>query len=297
MASLAELMIDPGQLEALSAAVAEGSFEGAARALHVTPSAVSQRIKALEIAVGRVVLVRSRPVRPTDSGRALLRAARQIDAVTQDVLHELGQADDDEREPMALAINADSLATWFIPALAEIEAPVAFDLCREDEEQTVELLREGSVMAAVTASNRPLPGCTVKPLGRMRYRPLAAERFAARWFPDGADSESLARAPLVAFDRSDGLQDRWLRRVTRKRPSPPRHYVPGSTAFLNAVRAGLGWGLVPELQAEPGTDGLVELIPDAHVDVRLYWQQWRLRSGRLDEVAAAVRRQARAALR
>jgi LysR family transcriptional regulator (chromosome initiation inhibitor) len=287
-------MLDPDQLEALSAAVAEGTFEAAARVLHVTPSAISQRIKALEIAIGRVLLVRSRPVRPTTSGQALLRAARQIAAVTAEALRELGQASEHGTEVLAMAVNADSLSTWLMPALAEVPGEIGFDLRREDEQRTAELLREGTVMAAVTASSAAVPGCTSEPLGRMRYRPRAAPQFAARWFPEGPTPSALARAPLVAFDRTDELQDRWLRRHTRRRLDPPRHHVPGSSAFAEAVRLGLGWGMVPDLQATD-TD-FVELEPEAQIDVRLFWQQWRLRSARLDEVAAAVRRHARAAL-
>lgn len=287
-------MLDGDQLEALSAVVAEGTFDAAARTLHVTPSAVSQRIKALETSVGRVLLVRSRPVRPTPSGRALLRAARQIQVATAEALRELGQ--DGGVEVLSLAVNADSLATWFVPALGEVTGHVSFDLRREDEQRTAQLLREGSVMAAVTASSSAIPGCTAKLLGRMRYRPMSTRAFAQSWFPDGPTGTALARAPLVAFDRDDLLQDRWLRRHSRRRLTPPRHHVPGSNAFVQAVREGLGWGLVPELQSQAG-DGLVEFAPDAHLDVRLYWQQWRLRSAGLEEVAAAVRRHARAALR
>lgn len=289
-------MLDRDQLEALSAAVAEGTFEAAATALHITPSAVSQRIKALETSVGRVLVVRSRPVRPTASGRVLLRAARQIEAATGEALRELGQGDGGGAEVLALAVNADSLATWLVPALAEVEAPIAFDLRREDEQRTAELLREGAVMAAVTASRESVPGCTTTPLGRMRFLPMVTAGFAARWLPDGPTVSALAAAPLIAFDRADDLSDRWLRRRTRRRLTPPRHYVPGSHAYVQAVREGLGWGLVPELLArEP--ESLVEIEPDAHIDVRLYWQQWSLGSSRLDLVAAAVRRHARAALR
>lgn len=291
-------MLDPAQIQALSTAVAEGSFEAAARALHVTPSAISQRIKALETAVGRVLLVRARPIRPTASGETLLRAARQIEAVSADALRELGHEPQRTPATVTLAVNADSLATWLLPALAGLADSLVFDLRREDETRTAELLRDGTVMAAVTASPVAVAGCTVRPLGRMRYRPRAAPAFAARWFPapHGATVAALARAPVVAFDRGDQLQDRYLRRRSRRRLDPPRHYVPGSGAFAEAVARGLGWGMVPDLQAHGRAQELVELEPGAHIDVRLYWQQWRLRSGALDALADAVRARARAAL-
>jgi LysR family transcriptional regulator, chromosome initiation inhibitor len=271
-------------------------MEAAAAKLHVTPSAISQRIKALEIAVGRVLLIRARPLRPTSSGERLLRTARQLEAITLEAARELDESGSGEPQTVALAVNADSLATWFVPALAGLQTTIVFDVRRADETQTAELLRDGTVMAAVTASADPVPGCTAQLLGSMRYRARAGERFVARWFPDGVTAEALARAPLVAFDRDDQIQDRYLRRRTRRNLQPPRHYVPGSTAFAQAVRLGLGWGMVPDLQAD-GRPRLVELDPRGTIDVRLYWQQWRLPSAALQEVASAVRRHAVAQLR
>lgn len=279
---------DLAQLEALAAAVAEGSFEAAARHLHVTPSAISQRIKALETGVGRVLLIRSRPVRPTPSGEALLRVARQIAMVTDDAARELAEEDERELPVVALAVNADSLSTWLPGALAAVEPAVCFDLRRADETRTAELLRDGTVTAAVTALADPVPGCTVRPLGRMRYRPRATADFVARWFADGATVANLARAPVVIFDRTDMLQDRYLRRRAHRPLQPPRHYVPGSTAFVEAVRLGLGWGMVPDLQTFAG-DGLLELDPAGAIDVALHWQQWRLSSRAVERVASAVR--------
>lgn len=287
---------DLAQLQALATAVAEGSFDAAARRLHVTPSAISQRIKALETSVGRVLLIRSRPVRPTPSGEALLRVARQIEMLIDDAAREL--ADDRELElpTVALAVNADSLSTWLPAALAAVDSPVCFDLRRADETRTAELLRDGTVTAAVTALADPLPGCSVTSLGRMRYRPRATADFIERWFGDGVTGASLAHAPVVVFDRSDVLQDHYLRRRSRRPLRPPRHYVPGSWAFTEAVRRGLGWGMVPDLQTTEH-DGLLELDPDGAVDVHLHWQQWRLRSATVERVADAVRAQAAVALR
>jgi LysR family transcriptional regulator, chromosome initiation inhibitor len=287
---------DPDQLAALAAAVAEGSFDGAARRLHVTPSAISQRIKALETSVGRVLLIRARPVRPTDSGETLLRVARQIEAVIDDAGRELGEDASEEEVPViAIAVNADTLATWLPAALAAVEPPVLFDLRRADQTRTTELLRDGTVSAAVTASADPVPGCTVQPLGRMRYRPRASPGFVERWFSEGVTPAALTRAPMIVFDRTDDLQDRYLRRRSRRHRQPPRHYVPGSIAFVQAVRAGLGWGMVPDLQASE-YDELIGFDPDGVIEVRLFWQQWRLRSATLDRVAATVRAHADAAL-
>ena len=282
--------LDPGQLEALAAAISEGTFDAAARALHVTPSAVSQRVKALETSVGQVLLTRSKPVRATTSGETLLRAARQIQAVSQAALRELGAEDAAEGSgpSVALAVNADSLETWFLAALAELGGAV-FDLRREDENRTAELLRRGEVMAAVTTLRNPVPGCAVRRLGRMRYAPRAAAAFRAQWFPDGLTVAALSRAPVVLFDRDDTIQDRYLRRRARQSLHPPRHYVPDSGPYFQAVRLGLGWGMIPDLQLarDTGAD-LADLDPAGGMDVELYWQQWRVAGPALERVARAV---------
>jgi LysR family transcriptional regulator (chromosome initiation inhibitor) len=290
--------IDQGQLDALLAAVTEGTFDAAARTLHVTPSAVSQRIKALETRVGRVLVTRSKPVASTPSGAVLLRAARQLQAIEADALAELG--DDGARAPLtvALAVNADSLATWFVAALAAAGAGLAFDIRRADQTRTAELLRDGTVMAAVTGAAEPVSGCMVSRLGQMRYRPRASAAFAARWFADGVTAQTLAAAPVVLFDREDPLQDQYLRRRSRRRLSPPRCYVPGSGAFVQAVRNWLGWGMVPDLQAAPaaGETPLVEFDARGVIDVPLYWQQWQRSSAALERVSEAVRAHAAAAM-
>jgi len=278
--------------------VSEGTFEAAARSLRVTPSAVSQRLKALETAAGRVLLVRSKPIRVTESGAVVLRMARQVELLVADTATELG----DERSPrvtLPLAVNADSLATWVLPALAPLAGSIGFDLHREDEDHTSELLREGSVMAAVTTQARPVPGCRSVRLGVMRYRPMASPEFVARWFPAGLTPAALAVAPVLVFDRNDDIQHRYLRRRTGRSVDPPVHHVPASSDFRSAIELGFGWGMLPDLQSRtPERDGtVVDLDTDGAIDVVLHWQQWQLRSGLLDRVAEAVVAAAREELR
>ena len=285
--------LDLSQLRALDATVREGTLEAAARALHVTPSAISQRLRALEVATGRILLVRSKPVQVTESGQAVLRLARQVDLLAADFARELGGEPGDDRAPdrvpsLPIAVNADSMATWVLPALSPLAGDVCFDLYREDQQHTSALLRAGTVMGAVTADAEPVPGCTSTRLGSMRYRPMAGPGFARRWFPDGPTPEALARAPVVVFDRRDDLQHRYLREHSDSDAVPPAHYVPASGDFMAAVALGLGWGMVPDLQSRRGEAELVALDPAAAVDVVLYWQQWRLRSPTLDRVREAL---------
>ncbi|MGW7056316.1 LysR family transcriptional regulator ArgP [Streptomyces sp. NPDC054887] len=286
-----ELPLD--QVGTLLAAVDEGTFDAAAAALHVTPSAVSQRIKALEQRTGRVLLTRTKPVRPTESGEVVVRFARQLARLERDARAELGIADELGPARLPIAVNADSLATWFLPALTRVpqDPPVCFELYREDEAHTTALLREGQVMAAVTSSPDPVAGCTVRGLGLARYLPVATEAFAARHLT-GAPERDLRQAPVIVFDRRDDLQDSFVRSLTDNGAGagPVRHQVPTSEGFCDAVTAGLGWGLVPEPQAEPllRAGALTLIAPGRVVDVPLFWQQWKLDSPALSAVAEAV---------
>ncbi|GAA1972271.1 LysR family transcriptional regulator ArgP [Isoptericola halotolerans] len=297
---------DSGQLAALAAVVTEGSFDAAARALHVTPSAVSQRVRALENVTGTVLVQRTRPVAPTAPGRTLLRLARQVELLGAEAAAELGPAPDDGRPvTVPIAVNADSLATWLMPALSAVD-DVCFDVHVADQDRTVELLPAGVVMAAVTSQRDPVQGCTSVPLGVTRYRPAVREDLVARWFPEGPTPAALATAPVVVFDRTDDLQDRWLRDVARRAgttvPRPPRHHVPSTAAYLAAIRAGMGWGMWGPLPRdgarfevlEPADD--VTWLSEDTVDVPLHLQQWKLRSAVLERVTAALRDEAGRAL-
>ncbi|MBW8797581.1 MAG: LysR family transcriptional regulator ArgP [Streptomyces sp.] len=291
-----ELPLD--QVRTLLAVVDEGTFDAAAAALHVTPSAVSQRVKALEQRTGRVLLQRTKPVRPTESGEVLVRFARQLARLERDARGELGMSGAGEPTRVSVAVNADSLATWFLRALTGLPH-VYVELRREDEDHTAALLREGLVMAAVTSSAEAVPGCSVRALGRMRYLPVAAPEFAAERL-SGALPEALAEAPVVVFDRVDDFQDGFVRRLGGAAASALRHYVPTSEGFVDAVTAGLGWGMVPEAQAQPRLrEGRLVRVGGREwwVDVPLYWQQWKLDSPALVAVAEAVIRTAGGALR
>lgn len=281
----------------LAVVVAEGTLDAAARRLHITPSAVSQRVRALEDRLGRVLLVRSRPVGVTEAGAAVVRLARQLDVLEHDALAAVGQSTG-EWPALPLAVNADSLATWFLPPLAAVAEThrVRFELHRDDQDFTVGLLESGTVMGAVTSRSEPVAGCRVRALGTLRYEPVAAATFAGRWFPDGATAAELATAPVVDFDRRDDLQSRWLE-LRAVATAPPRHYVPASHDFAAAIGLGLGWGLLPPFQSREGlAAGSLVRLAGPPVDVPLYWQQWNLTSPLLDTVADALVDEARRVL-
>jgi LysR family transcriptional regulator (chromosome initiation inhibitor) len=289
--------LDPAWLTALTAIADHGTFDAAARHLHLTPSAVSQRIRALETEVGQVVVRRSVPAEPTPAGEALLRLARQTALLHAETRRELGEREAEVTD-LPVAVNADSLATWFrkvIGALADRDE-VALRLHVLDQAWSADLLRAGTVLAAVTSEPVAVQGCSVERLGTLRYLPVAAPEFAERWRRGrGLD---WARMPVVVFDDKDTLQHQLL--AARGHDLPPVvHRVPTSADFHEAVRLGLGWGVLPEPQMRPDleTRRLVVLDRRHHLDVALHWQRWRLRSLLLDDVTAEVRTAARTALR
>jgi len=287
-------MLDYSSLFALAAVVREGSFERAARALHVTPSAVSQRIRLLEERVGCALVVRGQPCLPTETGRRLCQHVDRVHLLE----HELQQAlpavaaQGPSRVALPVAVNADSLATWFAPALARFaaSAPVLMGVAVDDEGHTAEWLRNGSVLAAVTASEHPPAGCNSRPLGAMRYVAAASPALMASHFSAGVNIESLAVAPSLVFNPKDELQTRWVFRGWQTSVELPRHTLPSTTAFVTASLAGMGWGLHPQsLIATHLAEGtLVELVPGTPLDVPLHWQQARAVSTLLEALTREV---------
>jgi len=284
----------------LAAVIDEGTFDAAARRLRVTPSAVSQRVKSLEQQIGRVLVVRSKPARATEAGAPIVRLARQLALLEHDALAAFG-ADAAPGRPISvpLAVNADSLATWFLPALASVAGrhPVVFDLHRDDQDFTAGFLESGTVMAAVTSQAEPVAGCVVRPLGVMRYQAVATPDYVARWLPDGPARDALEAAPRVDFDRRDDLQAVWLGRQGVDASRAPRHYVPASHDFAEAIKLGLGWGLLPAFQSADELErGSLLPLGGRPVDVPHHWQQWNLRSPLLDAIAEEVVAEARRSL-
>jgi LysR family transcriptional regulator (chromosome initiation inhibitor) len=289
------------QLRTFAAVVDGGTLEAAARSLYVTPSAISQRLKAMEDAAGQILLQRTNPARPTPAGEAVLRFARQVRQLEWDARQELGDSDGEQSRPIPLVVNADSLSTWFLPALASLPPGLgaSFELHREDEQHSTQLLRTGMVMAAVTATPEAVQGCTVEPLGALRYRAVASPGYISHWWPAGPELAAGSRVPVVDFDRKDQLQDEFFTTVTGAVMAAPRHYVPSSAEFAQAIRLGLGWGLLPEQQCleDLRSGNLVELAPEHPLDVSLYWQRWKIDSPLLNQLSAAVRETAARHLR
>ncbi len=291
-------MLDYALLSALAAVVRTGSFEAAARHLNVTPSAVSQRIKLLEERIGAILVVRGQPCVATEAGRRLCQHVEQV-ALLESSLRQSLPGLQPESRPVTLriAVNADSLATWFIPAMAETDG-FLFDLVLDDQDYSADWLRRGEVMAAVTSHGQPIQGCNCHPLGALRYVATASPGFVERWFPDGFGPESAARAPCLIFNQKDQLQSLWLRQALGAEIRPPLHWLPSTQAFVDAALAGMGWGMNPELLVREHLRAgrLVALKPSLPLEVPLFWQQSRIVGPLMQDMTQAVLRTARALL-
>lgn len=295
-------MLDYAALAALAAVIREGSFERAARALHVTPSAISQRVRQLEERVGCALVVRGQPCVATDTGRRLCQHVDRVRLLEQDLRGTVPNIDDTgaARVALPIAVSADCLATWLGPVIASYgaSAPVLMEVTVDDQDYTGEWLRSGAVLAAVTGSSRAAAGCDITPLGAMRYVAAASPAFVQRFFAGGVDAASLAGAPSLVFNAKDALQERWVQRQCGVHVALPRHCLPSPQAFVTAALAGMGWGMHAESLVQPHLlDGtLVELAPASALDVPLYWQATRAASSVLDGFNRAVLAAARDSL-
>ncbi|MES2070633.1 MAG: LysR family transcriptional regulator ArgP [Pseudomonadota bacterium] len=292
--------LDSRQCAALLAVIDSGSFEQAAAQLHLTSSAVSQRVRALEIQLGSPLLIRSRPCRPTHAGQRLLQHLRRVQLLEQDLQADFS-GEQEKLLSIAIAVNADSLASWLLPAVAEFvrKEQVLLDVSVDDQDHTHALLAAGQALGCIATEAQAMRGCTVEPLGLMRYRCVAAPVFRQQWFAGGMDRGSAQQAPVVVFNRKDKLQaDYLLRQHGVLEHSYPCHYIPASEPFMLAIALGLGWGMVPELMlrnlpAQLQADALVDLAPAHPVDVALYWHSWKVQSPRMQKLSQTLVQAAR----
>jgi len=296
---------DADALECLAAIVEEGGFERAAVRLSVTQSAVSQRLRSLEAQVGTVLLVRSRPIRPTTAGRLLIKHAVQLRLLRSDLENDLkdltpGASAQREEDRISIAINADSIATWALPALSPlVNAGLPLEIITDDQDFTHDWLREGQVLGCVTTLKLALRGCKVLPLGEMHYVAVASKAFAAAQCPKGLTSHNFRQMPFIAFNRKDDLQSDFVgRALGLRRVSLSQRFVPSSEGQVHAVQAGWGASVLPQLLVQGLIDSgeLVNLAQQTSLPVSLYWHCWNLDSEVIDSLTSALEAAAQQAL-
>ncbi|WP_170347970.1 LysR family transcriptional regulator ArgP [Ruegeria atlantica] len=287
------MILDPNHLSALSSILRHGSFEAAATELTVTPSAISQRIKALEDRVGAALINRGPPCTGTPAGLRIAQHAEDIGLLEAKLARELTLDQGTGPARVRVAVPADVLATWFIDAITQVDG-LLFDLVVDDQDHSAEWLRRGEVSAAITVGGQPVSGCDTYALGALRYIATASPAYMQQWFAEGVNERSLALAPCLTFNRKDNLQRTWIIEQMGCRISPPSHFLPSPQGFVEAAIAGLGWGMNPVGLAKSAlNDGrLRPLLPEAPLDVGLTWQVGRVLSSALVPLTRAVRQTA-----
>lgn len=290
------MQLDYAQLTALAAILRTGSFEAAASELGITQSAVSQRLKALEDRAGTPLVKRGQPCEGTETGRRLAAHLDQVGMLETALARDFA-ALTPRTARLRIAVNADSLATWFLSAAAQVPG-LLFDLVVDDQDFSADWLRRGEVVAAVTAHEAPIAGCDSIPLGTLDYVASASPAFMARHFADGVTAKAISKAPMIIFDPKDRLQQIWMNTHLGTAPTPPSHRLPSSQGFVDACLLGLGWGMNPAPLIQPHLDAgtLVPLISDAPYGTPLFWQSTRLLRPALAPLTASVKNTARAAL-
>ncbi len=286
------MKLDGRQLSALAAVLEEQSFEKAAVRLHLTQSAVSQRVKQLENFLGHALLIRTSPPEATEAGARLLGYYQQVRLLESELLEQLGFGE--EQQTLTIGINADSLATWCFDALQLfIECHnLLLDLRVDDQDQTHRMLKNGEVIGCISAKNQPLAGCHCEPLGAMVYHCVSSPVFKQKYFPQGVNRKGFIGAPTVRFSASDQLQAEYLRRYWKIEPyESPFNQIPSSEPFVDFVRRGLGWGMVPEIQVKEllAKGELIKLTPRKTISVSLYWHVWNLKSPLIRELSNTLR--------
>ena len=282
-------MLDNRLIEALALVVQEGGFDKAAKALHITQSAVSQRVKLLEELTGRVLIARTTPPQATVAGRKFLKHYLQVKRLEDDLMGEMNETDNKGFTTIAVGVNADSLAFWLLEAIDPflLEEKVLIDIRVDDQEQTHRMLKAGEVMGCISIQDQPIQGCQIEYIGRMNYRLVATPKFAAKWFPNGLTIEDVRRAPALIFDRHDELLHKLLYQTFEEVPtSIPAHYVPSVEKYAEFIALGHAYGSLPDQQSKPliHNNQMVDLSPGYHVAVKLYWHCWNLKSDVLEKL-------------
>lgn len=270
-------MFDYGQLEALVFVAKEGNFHKAATKLFITQPAISQRIRALEEKVGRPLLVRSHPIRPTAEGQRLISHFHLVALLEGEVASKWQAHTHKEYRPLPIALNTESLSTWFFNAVEKFltHQAVVLELHTEEQVNTIRMLEEGLVVGCVTSIKKASSGCQSTPLGRMIYRCTATPQFRDKFFSRGVTTGSLAEAPAAHYGRQDDLHELFLSKYFKRieQRVSTYTYIPSAEGLVEATRRGLAYSILPEIAIENDLKKklLVDLLPGKSLALDLHW--------------------------
>ncbi|MDM1246688.1 LysR family transcriptional regulator ArgP [Acinetobacter sp. R933-2] len=283
-------MLQSKQSEAFLTVAETGSFELAAEKLCITASAVTLRLQTLEKQLGQVLILRERPCRVTQVGQILLQHLQHTRLMQQNLLQQLqGQDTHSGFYQVNIATNADSLATWLLPLLRDllIKQNITVHFQVDDQSETHHLLEAGLVNACVTTEPQAMKGCIAEYLGSMNYRFTATPSFVKQWFPQGVHRDALRQAPALIFNEKDYLHTHYIQQNFGLSPSQyPHYFIPSSTAFVDAMVMGLGYGWLPDYQVKKflDTGELIEISPQFQIQLALYWHHWKQQSQQLQHL-------------
>jgi LysR family transcriptional regulator (chromosome initiation inhibitor) len=276
-------MLDYKLLKALAMVLDEGGFEKAAVKLHLTQSAVSQRIKLLEEYVGQILLTRTTPPAATTAGLQFLSHYRKVKQLENDLPPTEKLAPEQLHKTLAIGVNADSLGTWFPDVVEKIikEQNLILDIHVDDQDETQNFLRNGQVCGCISTNDKALQGCCIEKLGGVQYGIYCTPHFAATWFPHGIDLDAVATTPTIQFNRKDNFNEKFFRLLFRSIPNnPPTFYVPSTEIFVDFILRSLCYGVIPHHQSKSLSDAgkLVDLAPSCKITIDLYYHFWNLNS-------------------
>ena len=278
-------------IEALYTVLETQSFEAAAKKLYITQSAVSQRIKGLETRYGEPVLIRMLPYSPTKLGEVLIGHFKQICLLEEDLEQQLGTAT--EVPHISIALNRDSLETWFLDLTQETDIfeQVKLEVIADDQELTLDYLKHGLVSACLSTSGREILGGQVRFLGEMEYVLVASPAFVEKYFSKGKFKECLQKAPAIKFDKNDKLHERYLEKFFHINGKElPYQIMPSVRGFKQLAVLGYGYGLIPTIDIvhELKTKQLLVLQADKIWKIPLYWHYWAVQSKLYQQLNAKI---------
>lgn len=271
-------MFDYPHLEVLLSVEREQSLEGAANALDVTKSALSQTLRLLEERQGAVVLNRAEMM-PTSFGAKLCRHYEHVSLLEQSFFEShahLFSERPTKTHLLRIGVPDDTLVNWITDIAFQTnkgERGFLVDTELVNETAVAKALADHRLCGALTTTEFSIPGMLTFFAGTHTVRAVAAPDFVKRHFSRGVTREAIQQAPALRYDHQEPHMPMWLERNLHDPIMLNSNFLPSSQAIANVCVAGIAWGMVSSLICDPALfdGGLVELIPESGLVQPLYW--------------------------